>query len=117
VSRRWQGFGRCGAVRSDATPTRQKLLSSGENLDLPPAKRISASSDSRTETSSSTMNTTSVTRNRRSSLPGWRRAMPCPRSITRARYAEAGGLMSYGISLTEAYRQMGLYTSIHPEGQ
>jgi hypothetical protein len=35
VSRRSQGFGRCGAVRSDATPTRQKLLSSGENLDLP----------------------------------------------------------------------------------
>ena len=24
-----------GAVRSDAAPTRQKLLSSGENLDLP----------------------------------------------------------------------------------
>ena len=32
-------------------------------------------------------------------------------------YAEAGGLISYGTSLTEAYRQMGLYTSIHPEGQ
>ena len=64
MSRRAQGFGRCGAVtpalsgsapilqveaveigqreieneatrRSDATPTRQKLLSNDENLDLP----------------------------------------------------------------------------------
>ena len=39
----------------------------------------------------------------------WRRAMRCPRSTSRANIAEVGGLMSYGTSLPDAYRQVGVY--------
>ena len=37
------------------------------------------------------------------------RATRCPRSMPSRDYAEAGGLMSYGTSLTDAYRQVGVY--------
>jgi putative ABC transport system substrate-binding protein len=37
-----------------------------------------------------------------------RHAVPAIYSVRQ--YAEAGGLMSYGASLTDAFRQMGVYT-------
>ena len=43
------------------------------------------------------------------SLSCWRRAMRCRRSYEWRDFAAAGGLMSYGTSLADAYRQVGVY--------
>ena len=40
----------------------------------------------------------------------WRRATRSPRSIRSRDFAEAGGLMSYGANMTDAFRQVGVYT-------
>ena len=39
----------------------------------------------------------------------WRRAMRSPRRIPVRDFAEAGGLMSYGANIADAYRQVGVY--------
>ena len=96
MSRRSQGFGRCGAVRSDATPTRQKLLSSGENLDL------STGELERLAHRDVVVDDEHYWRHAEPAVQlaslATRHALP---TIYHARaYAEAGGLMSYGTSLT-----------------
>ena len=40
----------------------------------------------------------------------WRRATRFPRSYASRQFAEAGGLMSYGSNIADAYRQVGVYT-------
>jgi putative tryptophan/tyrosine transport system substrate-binding protein len=42
--------------------------------------------------------------------PSWRRSTKLPAAYALREFAEAGGLMSYGASLTDAFRQMGVYT-------
>jgi len=40
----------------------------------------------------------------------WATRVAIPATFGLRQYAEAGGLMSYGPSLTEAFRQVGVYT-------
>ena len=42
--------------------------------------------------------------------PIWRRATRFPRSYSTRDFPEAGGLMSYGTDIPDAYRQVGVYT-------
>ena len=42
-------------------------------------------------------------------LPRWRRVMRFPRSIRSREYVEAGGLISYGTSFADTFRQVGIY--------
>src|SRR5262249_21228127 len=46
---------------------------------------------------------------RRVQLAHWATRLAIPATFGNRQYAEAGGLMSYGGSLTDAYRQVGLY--------
>ena len=45
-----------------------------------------------------------------SSLPYWRRDMPFQQSITCVSMRKAGGMMSYGTNVRDAWRQVGAYT-------
>jgi putative ABC transport system substrate-binding protein len=47
---------------------------------------------------------------RRVQLAHWATYYRVPSTYSGRQYVEAGGLMSYGASLTDAYRQMGVYT-------
>jgi ABC-type uncharacterized transport system substrate-binding protein len=47
---------------------------------------------------------------RRVQLAHWATHHRVPATYSARQYVEAGGLMSYGASLTDAYRQMGVYT-------
>ena len=48
--------------------------------------------------------------NRRLQLAHWAIRLAIPAAFGGRQYAEAGGLMSYGAKLTDAYRQIGIYT-------
>ena len=45
------------------------------------------------------------------SSPPWRRTIEIPAIYSYRAFAEVGGLMSYGPSLPDQYRQLGIYTS------
>ena len=47
---------------------------------------------------------------RRLQLAHWATRVAIPATFGGRQYAEAGGLMSYGASLTDAWRQVGVYT-------
>ena len=47
---------------------------------------------------------------RRLQLAHWATRVAIPAAFGVRQYAEAGGLMSYGASLTDAWRQVGIYT-------
>ena len=40
-----------------------------------------------------------------------------PATYSGRRYAEVGGLMSYGANIADAWRQLGVYTAPHPQGR
>jgi ABC-type uncharacterized transport system substrate-binding protein len=46
----------------------------------------------------------------RRNWPNWQAATGSPRYIRDVKFAESGGLMSYGSDITDAYRQVGVYT-------
>src|SRR5262245_6009927 len=92
------------AARSMGLQTRVLNANTSHEIDTAFTTLASERSDALFVGSSSFFNT------RRVQLAQWAAHHRVPATYSGRQYVEAGGLMSYGASLTDAYRQMGVYT-------
>jgi ABC-type uncharacterized transport system substrate-binding protein len=92
------------AARAMGLQIRVLNANTSHEIDTAFATLASERSDALFVGSSSFFNT------RRVQLAHWATHHRVPATYSARQYVEAGGLMSYGASLTDAYRQMGVYT-------